>query len=140
MTDKYIEKLDKELEELIVKINGLPVGSKERADEIKNLETLSAIRSDIYQKQSENFATVSKVEQDDKKLEQEDLKIANDKKQSKVTIILNSIMIGVSAIGSIGTPLWIMTAERRGQFWSNRALNATEKPAKLNFLKMPFRK
>ena len=75
MTNKYIEKLDKELEELIIKINGLPVGSKERADEIKNLETLSAIRSDIYQKQSENFATVSKVEQDDKKLEQEDLKI-----------------------------------------------------------------
>lgn len=140
MTDKYIQKLDHELELQIELINRLEPG-EERAKEIKNLETMNAIRTDILQKQTENYAAEMKVEQDDRRIQQEQEKIAADKKQSKVGMITNGIMVGVTAISTIGTPLLIMNAERLGQFWSNRALNATEKPPKIGFIRLPsFRK
>lgn len=140
MTDKYIQKLDHELELQIELINSLEPG-EERAKEIKNLETMNAIRTDILQKQTENYAAEMKVEQDDRRIQQEQEKIAADKKQSKVGMITNGIMVGVTAISTIGTPLLIMNAERLGQFWSNRALNATEKPPKIGFIRLPsFRK
>lgn len=136
MTDKYIQKLDHELELQIELINRLEPG-EERAKEIKNLETMNAIRTDILQKQTENYASEMKVEQDDRRIQQEQEKIAADKKQSKVGMITNGIMVGVTAISTIGTPLLIMNAERLGQFWSNRALNATEKPPKIGFIRLP---
>lgn len=140
MTDKYIQKLDHELELQIELINSLEPG-EERAKEIKNLETMNAIRTDILQKQTENYAAEMKVEQDDRRILQEQEKIAADKKQSKVGMITNGVMVGVTAISTIGTPLLIMNAERLGQFWSNRALNATEKPPKIGFIRLPsFRK
>lgn len=140
MTDKYIQKLDHELELQIELINRLEPG-EERAKEIKNLETMNAIRTDILQKQTENYAVETKVEQDDRRILQEQEKIAADKKQSKVGMITNGVMVGITAISTIGTPLLIMNAERLGQFWSNRALNATEKPPKIGFIRLPsFRK
>lgn len=140
MTDKYIQKLDHELELQIELINRLEPG-EERAKEIKNLETMNAIRTDILQKQTENYAAEMKVEQDDRRILQEQEKIAADKKQSKVGMITNGVMVGFTAISTIGTPLLIMNAERLGQFWSNRALNATEKPPKIGFIRLPsFRK
>ena len=140
MTDKYIQKLDHELELQIELINRLEPG-EERAKEIKNLETMNAIRTDILQKQTENYAAEMKVEQDDRRILQEQEKIAADKKQSKVGMITNGVMVGITAISTIGTPLLIMNAERLGQFWSNRALNATEKPPKIGFIRLPsFRK
>ena len=140
MTDKYIQKLDHELELQIELINKLEPG-EERAKEIKNLETMNAIRTDILQKQTENYAAEMKVEQDDRRILQEQEKIAADKKQSKVGMITNGVMVGITAISTIGTPLLIMNAERLGQFWSNRALNATEKPPKIGFIRLPsFRK
>lgn len=140
MTDKYIQKLDHELELQIELINRLEPG-EERAKEIKNLETMNAIRTDILQKQTENYAAEMKVEQDDRRILQEQEKIAADKKQSKVGMIINGVMVGITAVSTIGTPLLIMNAERLGQFWSNRALNATEKPPKIGFIRLPsFRK
>lgn len=140
MTDKYIQKLDHELELQIELINRLEPG-EERAKEIKNLETMNAIRTDILQKQTENYAAEMKVEQDDRRILQEQEKIAADKKQSKVGMITNGVMVGITAVSTIGTPLLIMNAERLGQFWSNRALNATEKPPKIGFIRLPsFRK
>lgn len=137
VSEDYIEKLDAELENQIKLISSLEPG-EERAKEIKNLEVMSAIRTDILQKQTENYAAEMKVEQDDKKIQQDSDRAVADKKQAKATIILNGIMTAISALGSIGVPIWIMTAERRGQFWSNRALNATEKPPRLQFIKLPF--
>lgn len=136
MTKDYIQELDETLEAQVKLINSLK--GEERAREIKNLETMNAIRTDIYQKQTDNYAAKAKVEQDDKKLEQDNDKIISDKKQSKAGLILNAVMTGVSAVASIAIPIWIMTAERRGEFFSNRSLNATEKAPKIQFVKLPI--
>ena len=57
MTDKYIQKLDHELELQIELINRLEPG-EERAKEIKNLETMNSIRTDILLKHSVNYICV----------------------------------------------------------------------------------
>lgn len=139
MTEEYIEALDQELEDRLEKISEMEdLGSEEATKAIKNLETLSAIRTDIYQKQNEAYAAELKAQSDEEKVQVDRERIEADKKSAKATHILNGVMIGVSAIGSIGIPCWIMTAEKRGQYWSNRALNSTEKPPKLGFFRNPF--
>lgn len=141
MTEEYIQKLDAELEKELSLISNLELGSKEATDAIKNLEVLSSIRTDIYQKQSDAYAADSKIEQDDKRIQQDAEKLQADKHQSKWMLIINGVMVVVSAVGSIFIPKWIMTAEKRGEFWSNRAMNTTEKPPKFGFLRLPsFRK
>lgn len=138
MTEEYIEALDQEIEDQLNAISEMEVGSEEATKAIKNLETLSAIRADIYQKQNEAYVAELKAQNDEEKVQVDKDRLEADRKSAKTTHILNGIMIGVSAIGSIGIPCWIMTAERRGQYWSNRALNSTEKPPKLGFFRNPF--
>lgn len=137
MTEEYIQKLDAELEKELGLISNLELGSKEATDAIKNLEVLSSIRTDIYQKQSDAYAADSKIEQDDKRIQQDAEKLLADKKQSFWTLIINGVTVVISGTASILIPLKIMTAERHGEFWSNRGMNATEKPPKLGFLRLP---
>lgn len=139
MTEEYIEALDQELEDRLKMLSEMEdLSTEEAAKTIKNLETLSNIRTDIYQKQNEAYVAELKAQTDEEKVQVDKDRLVADRKSAKATNVLNGVMIGVSAIGSIGIPCWIMTAERRGQYWSNRALNSTEKPPKLGFFRNPF--
>ena len=140
MTEDYVRSLDEELETQLSKISKMELGTDESVKAIKNLETLSSIRTDIYRAQQEAYEAELKAQLDEDKLELDKQKAEQDRKQSKMTSIQNWAIVGVSAIGSVGVPLWIMTAERRGQFFSNRALNASEKPPKLQFIRNHFKK
>ena len=95
MTDQYISELDTILEVNAGRIAEMDLSSEEAEKYVKNLETLSNIRTSIYQAQQEAYVSELKVQQDDVKAEL-------DKKNTIVTWITN----GFTAV------LYIFTAAR----------------------------
>lgn len=140
MTDEYLRVLDEELESQLEEVHRTDLSTKEGTDLVKNLETLSKIRLDIYQAQQAAYEGELKAQLDEQKLDLDREKAEADKRQNRTNNVFNGLIVGISAVGSVGVPLWIMSAEKRGQFWSNRALNASEKPPKLQLIRNHFSK
>ena len=140
MTDDYIEVMDQTLEEQMCKLRGMDPCSEEFAKGVKSIEVLSGVRTDVYRAQNEAYVASEKAQQDAEKLELDKQRAVTEKRQGRGWMILNALITAISAVGSIGVPLWIMSAERRGEFWSNRAMNASEKPPKMGLIRLPWRK
>ena len=132
MTDQYISELDTILEVNAGRIAEMDLSSEEAEAMVKNLETLSDIRTGIYQAQQEAYVSELKVQQDDVKAEL-------DKKNTIVTWITNGFT-AVLYIFTAVTPFVIMNAEREGRFWSKAAMNAVERGPRLGFIKTIFKK
>lgn len=119
MTQSYLDTLDEGLAEKAAEIFEMDLTTDEATAAVKNLETLNNIRVSNYTAQQEAYEAEVKAQQEDAKAEM-------DKKNMKVTWIENGI-VALTGIGSLLISKWILTAERRGDFFSTKALNAVPK-------------
>ena len=132
MTTNYAETLDQILEVNAESILQMDLTDEKAEKAVKNLETLSSIRVQLYQAQQEAYEAEVKAQQ-------EDAKAVLDRKNTIATWATNGFTAALMLF-SAATPFVIMNAEKEGRFWSRAAMNAVEKGPKFGFVKAIFRK